>query len=144
MPDSEFAELVRRADEQQVHGVDAGAHVVQGAELHQRLAHDDADVVDRAGDRQRDESETTKLVESEKTTIASPKTMTDQNIFMPTLPPILRLTSSDMATAPTPAPSAAGRGERADLQYVLREDRQQRRHAAEAGRRKGRARSRRG
>ena len=46
----ELAELVRRADEDRVHGRDAPAHLVRRLELHERLAHDDADHVGRTDD----------------------------------------------------------------------------------------------
>ena len=54
---AELAELVRGADEDHVHGIDAAAHVVRRPQLDQRLAHIDADHVGAAHDDQRGDRE---------------------------------------------------------------------------------------
>ena len=46
------AEFVAGADEDVVDGGDAAAHFVGGENLHQRVADDDADVVEHAGERE--------------------------------------------------------------------------------------------
>ena len=48
----ESAEFVRAADEHVVHGGHAAAHRVRRAQLHEAVADDDADVVERTGQQQ--------------------------------------------------------------------------------------------
>ena len=51
----EAADLVAGADEDVVHGADAAAHVIGREDLHQGVADDDRDVIDRADQHEHEE-----------------------------------------------------------------------------------------
>ena len=130
---AEFAELIRRADEQAVHRRDAAAHRVRRAELHQRHADHDAHHVGGAEHRERGErdDEMCSTARTRRSRARSPRP--------PRTSSFRRRARSASASARAPCVSAPTRGRgaqqaerpRAGREHVAREHRQQRRDAAE-------------
>ena len=96
----EFAELVRRTDEQRIDRAHAPEHVVGRTQLHERQPHDDADDVRCAERGQRHERQR-EVPRQPNTIVAMPNAITPPNIARPGRPFSGNRVSQRPASAPT-------------------------------------------